>query len=83
MIFVYDSDCIVDVVMWPKFSNTSISSYKDLTRKTFFEGWSWNLGFVLSIAMKHRSSVANGFKQILKRFWGLIAPFRETTWTNQ
>ena len=25
MISVYDSDYIVDVVMWPKFSNTSIS----------------------------------------------------------
>ena len=37
-----DSDYIVDVVMWPKFSNTSISELlkfqlvRDLTRKIFF-----------------------------------------------
>ena len=89
-----DSDYIVDVVMWPKFSNTSISELlkfqlvRDLTRKIFFfEGWSWfklnNSGFVLSIAFKHQSSMANELKQIAKRFWGLIPPFREAAGENQ
>ena len=45
-----DSNYILDVLMWPKFGNSSISKrkvittsiFKDLTRKTaFFEGWSW------------------------------------------
>ena len=46
-----DSNYIVDVVMWTKFGNSSVSMrevivtsilFKDLTRKTaFFEGWSW------------------------------------------
>ena len=51
-----DSNYIVDVVMWPKFGNSSVcirdfimrfysfilEFYKDLTRKIdFFEGWSW------------------------------------------
>ena len=87
-----DSDYIVDVVMWPKFSNTSISELlkfqlvRDLTRKIFFlrDGLGLNnSGFVLSIAFKHQSSMANGLKQIAKRFWGLIPPFREATGENQ
>ena len=46
-----DSNYIVDVVMWTKFGNSSVSMrevivtsilFKDLTRKTaFFEEWSW------------------------------------------
>ena len=28
-----DSDYIVDVIMWPKFRNSSFQFYKDLTRK--------------------------------------------------
>ena len=61
----HDSNYIVDVFMWPKFFNLSISMtefiisqvYKDLTRKTtFFEGWSWfkfnNLGLTLGTNLK-------------------------------
>ena len=61
MIFVYDvinkilsreSNCIVDLVMWPKFGNSSISVreiisasiYKDLTRKNTF--WRGDLGSI-------------------------------------
>ena len=71
-----DSNHIVDVFMWPKFGNYSISIwevittsiYKDLTRKTtFFEGWSWfnwfkfnNLVLALGTSLKVYTSVAKG-----------------------
>ena len=55
-----ESTDIVDVVMWPKFGNSSISMkeviitsfYKDLTKKiNFLEVWSWfkfnNMGLAL------------------------------------
>ena len=71
--FSGDSDYIVDVVMWPKFGNSSIyirkvikpTFYKDLTRKiTFFEWWSWfrfnNLA--LNTNLKFYIIVAKGLK---------------------
>ena len=65
-----DSNYIVDVLMWPKFGNSSISIkfswpqfYKDLTRITIFiEEWSWfkfnNLALALGMALKFYTSVA-------------------------
>ena len=83
---------IVDVFMWPKFGNCSISMeklsqpqfYKDLTRKTVvFEGWSWfkfnNLGLALSISLKFYSSVAKELKLKVRKFWELILTFIEVT----
>ena len=83
---------IVDVFMWPKFGNCTISMekllqpqfYKDLTRKTvFFEGWSWfkfnNLGLALSISLKFYSSVAKELKLKVRKFWELIPTFIEVT----
>ena len=55
---------IVDVVLWPKFGNSTIfmreviitSIYKDLTRKTFFDRWFWlkfnNLELALDMTLK-------------------------------
>ena len=83
---------IVDVVIWPKFDNSSTSRreviitsfYKDLTRKsTFFEGWSWfkfnNLELASGMALKFYTSVAEGLKIKIKKFWWLIPTFVEVT----
>ena len=73
-ILSHDSNYIVDVFLWPKFRNSSISMreklsqpqfYKDLTRKTaFYEGWSWfkfnNLGLAPGKNMKFYTSVQKG-----------------------
>ena len=65
-----DSNFTVDVVMWPKFDNSSIfmreviiTFYKDLTRKKhIFEGWPGfkfnSLGLGLTMASKSYTSVA-------------------------
>ena len=61
-----DSNYIVDVVVWPKFGNSSISIREviitsiswgcDQKNQFFFEGWSWlqlnNLGLVLVMSWK-------------------------------
>ena len=78
-----DSNYILDVLMWPKFGNSSISKrkvittsiFKDLTRKTaFFEGWSWfkfnNFGLALGMALKFCTSVAKVSKLKVSEFWG-------------
>ena len=64
---------IVDVVMWPKFSNSSISIRKVIItlilygfdqKNHFFEGWSLfkfnNLGLALGMTLKCYASVAKG-----------------------
>ena len=61
----YDSNYIVDVVMWPKFGNSSISRREAIInsmlqgfdqKNHFFEEWSWfrfnNLGLRLAMALK-------------------------------
>ena len=81
---------IFDIVMWPKFSNSSISMreviissiYKDLTRKTnVFEGCSWfkfnNLGLALGMAFKFYTSVEKRLKLSVRKFWGLMSTFVE------
>ena len=68
-----DSDYIVDMVMWPKFGNSSISIRQVIItlilkrldkEKHFFEGWSWskfnNLGLTLGMALTFYTSVAKG-----------------------
>ena len=57
---------------------------KDLTRKTaFFEGQSWfkfnNLGLALGTNLKFYTSVAQGLKLKVRKFWGLIPTFTEVT----
>ena len=87
-----DSHHIVNVAMWPKFGNSSVSIskviitsiYLDLTRKTmFFEGWSWfkfsNLGLALGMTLKFYTSVAKELKLKARKFWGLILTFVEVT----
>ena len=75
-IWSYDSNHIVDVVMWPKCGNSSISMREVvrtsiLTRKTaFFEEWSWfqfnNLGLAPARNMKFYNIVAKGLKKSQK-----------------
>ena len=88
-----DSNYIVDVVMWPKFDNPSISIREviitpifwgfDQQKKNFFEGWSWlqlnNLGLVLGMSWKCYTSVAKGLKLELKKCLGPILTFVEVT----
>ena len=88
----HDLSYIVDVFMWPKFGNCSISTRschnlsfnKDLTRKTaFFEGWSWfnfnNLGLAPGSNLKFYTSLAKGLKLKVEKFLGLILMFGEVT----
>ena len=69
---------MADVVMWPKFDNSSISMREVVItsifwgfdqKKHFFEGWSWfkfnYLGLALGMTLKLYTSVA-------KTFWWLI-----------
>ena len=78
-----DSNHIVDMAMWPKFDNSSISirevivTYKDLTWKTIFFGrWFWfmfnNLRLVVGMALNFYSSVAKGLELKFRMFWGLV-----------
>ena len=87
-----DSNYNVNVVMWPKFGNSSISVreviitsiYKDLTRKNaFFESWSWfkfnNLGLAQVTNLKFNSNVTNGLRLKFRKFLELILTFAEVT----
>ena len=65
-----DSSYVVNVVMWVKFGNSSISTrysqfYKDLTKNTaFFEGWSWFMFNNLGLKLGHNfyPRVSKGLK---------------------
>ena len=87
-----DSNCIVDVLIWPKFRNSSISVRKVIIisilqgfdqKKKFFEGWSWfkfkNLGLALGMALKLYTNVTKWLKLKVKKFCGLIPTFVEVT----
>ena len=85
-----DSNCNVNVVMWPKFGNSIISVreepqfYKDLTKKTaFLEEWSWfkfnNWELALGTNLKFYTNVVKGLKLRARKFWGLISTFAEVT----
>ena len=78
-----DSNYTVDAVMWPKFSNSSISMRKvTITsilwgfnqKNNIFEGCTWfkfnNLGLALGIALKFDTIVAKGLKLKAESFKG-------------
>ena len=83
-ILLRESNYIVDVFMWPKFGNCSISMrevitttilYKDLTRKTaFFERWSWfkfnNLGLALGTKLNFTPVLQKGENKKSESFGG-------------
>ena len=54
----------VDVVMWPKFGNSSKFN---------------NLGLALCTNLKLYTSVAKGLKQKVRKSWGLVPTFVEVT----
>ena len=88
-ILLRDSNYIVDVVMWPKFSNSSssireviiTSNLKDLIRKITRLFWfTFNdLGLVLGKKLTYYTSVAKGLKLNVTRFLGLTLAFLEVT----
>ena len=72
---------IVDVVKWPKLSNSSISMREVIItsilfyfKTTFFEVWSWfkfsNLGLALGMTLKLYTNVAKGLIKSQKVLWG-------------
>ena len=76
---------MADVVMWPKFDNSSISMREVVItsifwgfdqKKHFFEGWSWfkfnYLGLALGMTLKLYTSVAKTLKLRVRTFWWLI-----------
>ena len=86
-----DLDYIVDVFMWLKFGNYSISLWEVITtsilyvfdQKNRFSGrWSRfkfnNLGLVLGKNLRFYTSVAKGLKLKARKFWGLIPTFLVT-----
>ena len=90
-----DSIYIVNVFMWPKSGNSSmsmreiiiISILKGFDQKNlFFERWSCfrfnNLGLELGIALQFYTSMATGLKLKVRKFWGLTAMFVEVTGEN-
>ena len=87
-----DSNHIIDVVMWPKFGNCSISLRKVIItsilwgfnqKNRFFDGWSWfkfnNLGLSAGKNLKFCASVAKGLKLKVRKFWGTNPTFVEVT----
>ena len=90
-ILLRDSNCIVDVVIWPKFGNFSIFMKEvviitilwGFEQKIFFEGWAWfrftNLWLALDMVLKFYSSVAVGLKLKVRKFKGLFPTFVEVT----
>ena len=91
--FCHDSNYTMDVIMQPKFGNSSIcireviktsQIYKDLTKKKHFcKGWSWfkfnNLELALGTNLKFYTSLSKGLKLKVRKFWSLISTFVEVT----
>ena len=74
-----DSNDMVDVIMLPKFGNTSKErSYHNLNfirtwpeKPLFFKSWSFdNLGLALGMALKFYTSLAKMLKIKSRKFWG-------------
>ena len=91
-ILSHDSNYIVDVFMWPKFGNSSISMTEVIAtsilwgfdqKNCFFEGWSWfrfnNLGLALGANLKFYTSVAVGLKLKVRKLGRPILTFVEVT----
>ena len=87
-----NSNYNVDVFMWPKSGNSSISMREVITtsilegfdqKNPFFEGWSWfkfnNLGLARGTDLKFYTSVAKELKLKGSKFWGLFPTFVEVT----
>ena len=77
---VCDQIFINVAILWEKLSQPQF--YKNLSRKNaFFEGWSWfkfnNSGMALSTNLKFCTSVGEGLKLKVRKFWGLIPTFVE------
>ena len=85
----------IDVLMWPKFDNSSISMREVIItsilkrfdqKNRFFEGCSWfkfnNLGLALDINLKYYTSVAKELNIKVGKFWGLTPTFVEVTGKN-
>ena len=88
IILWHDSNYIVEVFMWPKFGNSSISMGKAIRtsilygfdrKATFFEGCSWfkfnNSWLLLGANLKFYTSVGKGLKLKVRKFWGLIPTY--------
>ena len=73
-ILSHNSNYIVDVVMWLKFGNSSIS----FPFLYFYFNFN-NVGLALGMALKFYTSVAKGLKLKLRKFWCLIPTFVEVT----
>ena len=82
----------MDVVIWPKFGNSSIRKIEVIItsilqgfdqKNRFFEAWSWfkfnNMGLALVTNLKFYTSLSKGLKLKVKQFWGLILTFVEVT----
>ena len=100
IIFVYDtinkilsrdSIYVVNVVMWPKFGNSSVSMrevvitlYGFDQKNHFFVGWPWfrfnSLGLALVLLLKFYTSVTKGLKVKVRKFLNLLPMFVEVTW---
>ena len=91
-ILLRDSNYIVDVVMWPKFGNSSISMRDVIItsilwgfdqKNHFFGRWSWfkfnNLVMAIGTTLKFYSSVAKWLKLKVRKFWELSPTFVEFT----
>ena len=77
----------VNVVMWPKFGNSSVSVREVIITsiswgfEPFFEVWSWfklnNLGMAVGTDLKFYTSAAKGLKLKVWKFLGLIRTFAD------
>ena len=70
-ILSHDLNHIVNVVMWPKFGNSSISMRVLIKKVSFLEA--------LGIALEFYTSVAKELKLKVRKLWGLISTFIEVT----
>ena len=85
-----ESNYILDVVIWPKFGNSSISMIEILSsilqgfdqKTTSLKEWSWfklnNLALALGMGLKFYTSVAKGLKLKVRKVLGLIPTFAVT-----
>ena len=73
-----DSNYIADVVMWPEFGNSSISTREVITTSISY-GFEQNLGLALGMALKFYISVEKGLKLKVRKFCWLIPTVVEVT----